>query len=421
MKVTVPVVLLPKFMKTTSKTSVGTRPSLLARLGCVLLFEPLTSTAQVQSLVASNTAFALSLYQQLATNSGNLFFSPYSISTCLAMTYAGARGNTETQMSQVLRFSKDQKRLHSSFRELQRQLNDAEKQKCIQLDIANALWAQKGEPFLPAFLKTARNDYQANVNQADFKTEADAAAREINGWVAQKTRNKIQDILAPGAVDSATRLVLANAIYFKGSWASCFEKAATSREPFHVSENTQADAPLMLQIAEAGYAERNNVQALELFYTGDKLSMVILLPRQIGGLGQLEQQLSPVFLDGLLAQMKKQKVQVFLPRFKLESDFKLNDTLAKMGMPDAFNQEADFSGLNGIRDLFIGGVFHKAWVEVNEEGTEAAAATVVYETLGVEENPPEPVFRADHPFIFLIRDTRSGSLLFVGSLADPRV
>ena len=280
---------------------------------------------------------------------------------------------------------------------------------------------RKGNPSFP-FLKTARDDYQANVNQADFKTEADVVSREINGWVAQKTRDKIQNILAPGAVDSATRLVLANAIYFKGSWASCFKKASTSSEPFHVSENSQADAPLMNQVHAVRYCGNDDFQAIELPYIGGELSMVILLPRQINGLGQLEHQLSPAFLAGLDSQMRAQEVDIFLPRFKLDFDFKLNDTLAKMGMPDAFNEmEADFSGLNGIRDLFISGVFHKAWVEVNEEGTEAAAATSVVATLGVEEKSAAPVFRADHPFVFLIRDTRSGSLLFVGRLADPRV
>jgi serpin B len=179
----------------------------------------------------------------------------------------------------------------------------------------------------------------------------------------------------------------------------------------------------MHQVADASYIETNDLQAVELPYSGDELSMIILLPRQIDALGQLEQQLSPAFLDSLLAQMKKQKVEIFLPRFKLESDFKLKDTLAKMGMPDAFvPPKADFSNIDGTNDLYISGVFHKAWAEITEEGTEAAAATiVVVEGRGIAKRPPPPpVFRADHPFIFLIRDTRSGSLLFVGRLADPR-
>jgi serine protease inhibitor len=383
-------------------------------------------TTQTKSLVEGNTAFALDLYARLSETPGNLFFSPYSISTCLAMTYAGARGNTETQMCQVLRFKLDQSQLHSSFGELQQQLTAAANRSGIQLDIANALWAQQGEPILPAFLKIAQDDYQANIDQADFKTSADAVTREINRWISQKTKDKIQDILSPGSVNDLTRLILANAIYFKGAWSSRFEVAATSAQPFHLSENAQTDVPLMHHVADANYVENNDLQALELPYSGGELSMVILLPRQISSLGQLEPQLSPAFLARLLAQMEKQNVEVFLPRFKLKSAFKLNDTLAKMGMPDAFLLEnADFSGVTGTRPrdaLYISSVFHTAWAEVNEEGTEAAAATVVtLEARGIAERPsPPPVFRADHPFVFLIRDTRSGSVLFIGRLADPR-
>jgi serpin B len=383
--------------------------------------------SETKSLVEGNTAFALDLYARLSGAPGNLFFSPYSISTCLAMTYAGARGDTETQMARVLHFSKGEPGLHSSFGKLQQQLDEAAKQKGIQLDIANALWTQKGEPFLPAFLEIARNDYQANLNQADFMSSdasADAVRREINRWVAQKTRDKIQDILSPGDVNRDVKLVLANAIYFKGMWASPFEKAATFTQPFHLSTNSQADVLLMHHFDDVQYTGNGDFQAVELPYSGDELSMVILLPRKIDALGQLERQLSPAFLAHLLAQMNHQKIEIFLPKFKLESNFKLNDTLAEMGMPDAFNPlNADFSGINGIRqDLYIFGVYHKAWAEVTEEGTEAAAATAV--VLGDEAvakpPPPPPVFRADHPFIFLIRDTRSGSLLFAGRLADPR-
>ena len=380
--------------------------------------------AQTESLVDGNTAFALDLYARLSGAPGNLFFSPYSISTCLAMTYAGARGDTETQMARVLHFRQGDTRLHSSFGELQQHLNDAAKQKGIQLDIANALWAQKGHHFLPAFMKIAQDDYQANVNQADFMTSdasADAVRREINRWVAQKTQDKIQDILSPGDVNRDVKIVLANAIYFKGTWASPFEKAATTTQPFHLSTSSQADTLLMHHFDDVRYTGNNDFQAVELPYSGNELSMVILLPRQIDALGQLERQLSPAFLARVLAQMQKQNVEIFLPKFKLESGFNLNATLAKMGMPDAFNPlNADFSGINGLRqDLYIFGVYHKAWAEVTEEGTEAAAATAVVMGDGEAPSPP-PVFRADHPFVFLIRDTRSGSLLFFGRLADPR-
>jgi serpin B len=400
-------------------------------------------TSQTNSLVEGNTAFALDLYAHLNDTPGNLFISPYSISSCLAMTYAGARGDTKAQMGRVLHFNQGDVRLHSSFGELQKQLTDAEKPNGIQLAIANALWTQKGEPFLPAFLQTAADDYQADIKQADFTTDADAVRQEINGWVAQKTMDKIQDILPPHSVDDRTRLVLANAIYFKGAWENPFATSHTSTQPFHLSKESQVDVRLMDQVEIFKYTENQDFQALELRYRGpDELlpngrylslpnrghvSMLILLPRQIEGIGQLEKQLSPGFLDRLLAQMTEQRVRIELPRFKSQSHFKLNDMLVKMGMTDAFiGRKADFSGINGIKrgndeSLYISDVLHQAWVEVTEEGTEAAAATVVHIKAGAAPAPAPspPVFRADHPFIFLIRDVRSGSLLFIGRMADP--
>jgi serpin B len=385
-------------------------------------FAQAAQPGQTQALVDGNTAFACDLYAQLRNSPGNLFFSPYSVSTALAMTYAGARGNTETQMAHVLHFGTDQARLHSAFGELQRQFNQANDQKGIELSLANALWAQQGHPFLPAFLNIGQGDYQASLNQADFKTGAEAARREINGWVAQKTKDRIKDILPPGSLNMYTRLVLANAIYFKGVWANPFPKAETSPQPFHLTASRQTDVPLMHHFDRVKYLENDSFQAVELPYAGGELSLVVLLPRKIDGCGQLEGKLSATFLARCLTQMKSQRVELFLPRFKMESDFKLGDTLGKMGMPDAFGPKANFSGMDGTQDLFISGVFHKAWVEVNEEGTEAAAATIVSvapSAMPMNPPPPPPVFRADHPFIFCIRDTRSGSLLFLGRLADP--
>jgi serpin B len=270
-------------------------------------------------------------------------------------------------------------------------------------------------------LKIAAGDYNANIQQADFKTSADAVTREINRWVAEKTNNKIQHILPPGSVDSLTRLVLANALYFKGAWASPFEEGATSTQPFHLSTNRQDAVPLMGQTAGFKYIGNNDFQAIELPYIGVASSMIILLPRHIDGCGQLENRLTPSLLSSTLAQMKTQKVELRLPRFRLECSVDLKETLAKMGMPDAFGLQADLSGLDGARDLFISGVFHKAWGEIKDEGTEAAAATAGAIVLCQEEDEPAPpvIFRADHPFIFLIRDMRSGGLLFAGRLAEP--
>jgi len=407
----------------TAKHSKTRAPSNLVGV-IVLLFAisfspPSVRSAEPSSTVEGNTAFALDLYAQLKTTPGNLFFSPCSISTALAMTYAGAKGQTEKQMGQALHFDSDQRRVHSGFAKLQGQLGEAAKQKGIELSMANALWAQRGHPFLPGFLQTAKADYNANINQADFVRAAESARVEINQWVSQRTKNRIQDILPPGSLDANTRLILANAIYFKGIWETPFEKAATSIQPFQLSATKQADTPLMHHVDTIRYMENSDFQAVELPYRGGALSMVVLLPREIDGCGRLEDRLNPALLSSTLEKMTRRAVDIFLPKFKLESSFDFHRTLVRMGMPDAFGPKADFSGMDGgAGQLYISGVFHKAWGEVNEEGTEAAAATAIQLTLG-EPEPSSLVFRADHPFIFFIRQPGSGSLLFLGRFVDP--
>lgn len=406
-------------MRTTSLRQRVTAVTLLLLASVALA--PGAAASQTQAFTQGNTAFALELYRSLAGTAPNVFLSPHSISTCLAMTYGGARGDTAKQMAQVLRFGPAPQKVHAAFGDLQRQLNEAGRQQGIQLNVANALWAQQGHAFLPPFLNIARGQYQANVNQADFKTAAEPARAEINRWVAQKTQERIKDLLPPGSVDTLTRLVLANAIYFKGLWAVPFPANATRPLPFHLSATSQVEAPLMRQVESFAYTEDNDLQAIELPYSGNALSMVVLLPRRLDGCGDLETRLTPELLAEVLARLKPQRVEVLLPRFTLASGADLKAPLAKMGMPDAFGQNADFSGMDGTKWLYISGVFHKAWVEVNEAGTEAAAATGV--VMGVKSiaapQAKPPVFRADHPFLFLIRDVRSGSLLFLGRLAQP--
>ena len=393
--------------------------ALLAACSCRPDLLNAAQTTSTNLLVEGNTSFAFDLYARLKANPGNLFFSPYSVSTCLAMAYAGARGNTGVQMAKVLHFH--QGAVVSSFVGLQAQLRATEKQKGIELNIANGLWAQRDHPFLPEFLQVARQDYEATLNRVDFSSGAETIAREINDWVSEKTHNKIRDIIAPGVLNQATRLVLANAIYFKGAWAVPFQKNATRPQPFHVSATRQLDAPFMTHVDTVNYVEDEDMQGIELPYEGAELSMVILLPRAVDGCSKLEGLLQPLSLNSWLARMQKQKVQIFIPGFKLESGFSLQGVLASMGMPDAFSPNADFSGIDGGRGLFISSVAHKAWVEVNEEGTEAAAATttVISQRAYQKPPPPPPVFRADHPFLFLIRDTRSGSVLFLGRLVEP--
>jgi serine protease inhibitor len=378
-------------------------------------------SADTKAVVEGNTAFAFDLYARLKGSPDNLFFSPYSISTALAMTYAGARGETAKQMAGVLHFTQSEAQPHADFGQLQSDLN-GRNQEGIELDIANALWAQKGARFLPGFMQIATQRYAANVKQADFVTAAESARKEINSWVAHQTKDKIQNILPSGSVDSLTRLVLADAIYFKGTWVKPFDKRGTRPQPFHLAGAQEVSAPLMYHVDQVRYSEEAGMQAVELPYKGDGLSMIVLLPRQTNGCGTLESALSPALLSKVLSGMKSQEVEIYLPRFKLESDLGLAKTLVEMGMPDAFSAKADFSGIDGTRSLYISAVFHKAWGEVNEEGTEAAAATAVVMAKSMamrKPGPPRPVFRADHPFVFLIRDTKSGTVLFLGRLANP--
>jgi serpin B len=377
--------------------------------------------AQENGLAAGNTALAIDLYGQLRDQPGNLFFSPYSISSCLAMAYAGARGETASQMAKALHFATDRDRLNRDYGDLAKRLRDVGQQKGSELNVANAMWTQKGHPFAPAFLETATGLFQANLRQADFRTGAEAARNEINQWVAAQTREKIQNLLPSGSLDPLTRLVLANAVYFKGTWAKPFEASRTSNQPFFLSASQQAPVPLMHHFDDVQYFENSDFQAVELPYAGGDLTMVVLLPRAKDGSAALETKLNTELLKTTLQQMRRRKVEIYLPKFKLESTFELNAPLSKLGMPDAFSSKADFSGIDGTRLLYISGVFHKAWGEVNEEGTEAAAATGVVAATRAAITPPTPppVFRADHPFVFLIRDTQSGTLLFLGRLANP--
>ncbi|MGA2865624.1 MAG: serpin family protein [Verrucomicrobiota bacterium] len=385
------------------------------------------AASDTPALVAGNTAFALDLYARLKTADGNLFFSPYSISTCLALAYAGARGDTARQMARVFHFGASQDQLAASFGELQRQLNEAQQKKGLELGLANGLWAEQQRAFLPAFLEAAGGTYQANLQQVDFRTRADLTRLEINYWVSDKTRGKITNLIPPGVLQPTTRLVLVNAIYFKGQWARQFEKTAAIKLPFWITATQEVRTPLMRLTADIGrsapefrYAAPEGLQVLELPYAGGALAMVVLLPRERDGLKRMEASLQEPALNDWLAQARQQKVEVFLPSFRLTARLNLAPTLAEMGMTDPFSPRADFSGIDGARDLLISAVIHQAFADVNEEGTEAAAATgtVIRPTIAVMPRPT-PVFRADHPFIFLIRDTRSGSLLFLGRVSDP--
>ncbi|HTA31011.1 MAG TPA: serpin family protein [Candidatus Cybelea sp.] len=395
--------------------------ALLPLIFVALINRPPATFASETNAVAGNTAFALDLYKQLNSGDGNLFFSPYSISTCLAMTYAGARGNTEAQMARTLHFGADQAQLHAAFGDLQKHLNDIQTKKEVELNIANGLWAQREHPFLPAFLDTATKDYAAKVEQVDFRTSFEAVRAQINDWVSDRTKGKIKDLIPAGALNGLTRLVLANAIYFKGKWQRPFEERFTATLPFYVTTNYLTQAKLMQRTDNFGYAETENLQLLEMDYAGRDISMVILLPKRSDGLKALEDSLNAAQLNAWIGQVRFREVHVFVPKFKLTQQFDLSRTLAAMGMADAFSPAADFSGMDGIKqNLYISSVVHKAFVEVDEQGTEAAAATgVMVKSMAVRRPEPPPTFRADHPFLFLLRDTHLGSILFLGRVTNP--
>jgi serine protease inhibitor len=376
----------------------------------------LSGSDDLAAVVQGNTEFALDLYGQLAGTEGNLFFSPYSILTALAMTYAGARANTEAQMARTLHFSPDPERLHPTFAALEAQLDAAQESGAVRLSVANALWPQAGYDLLPDYLALTKAYYGAAIFPVDYR-QTEAARKRINAWVEQETENKIVDLIGPGILNALTRLVLVNAIYFKGNWASQFDEALTEEAPFWVTPGNGVPVPLMTRKATFGYTETESLQILELPYVGKSLSMIVLLPRQVDGLSELERALTWENLATWTSRLWQREVQVFLPRFRLTCDFELSEALKALGMIDAFG-EADFSGMDGSLELYIRAVIHQAFVDVNEEGTEAAAATaVVMVTMSLQPSPP--VFRANHPFLFFIRENRTSSILFFGRMVHP--
>ncbi len=384
---------------------------------------PARSAGTSKELITEgNNGFALELYAKLRGEQGNLFLSPYSISTALAMTYDGARGQTASQMAQVLHFpnSADREQFGSAFGQIIKDLNKRGRKGAYTLTVANALWGQKGYGFLKEFLKSTETNYDGRLSEVDFVAAAEAARKTINAWVEKQTKDKIKDLIPPGVLDSMTRLVLTNAIYFKGNWARQFKKDQTKDAPFTLADGSEIQAPMMNQTAEFGYMETETFQGLELPYVKDELSMIILLPKAHDGLAELEKTLTAENLSAWLAKLYHREVIVSIPKFKATSQFSLASTLEAMGMKDAFTPDADFSGMDGKRDLFISAVIHKAYVDVNEEGTEAAAATGVTMKLTSMGPSETHVFRADHPFIFLIRDNHSNAILFIGRLMNPK-
>lgn len=385
---------------------------------------PAVAGADLAALVEGNTGFALALYQALrGAGAGNLFYSPHSISLALAMTYAGARGETEQQMAETLRFLLTQEALHRAFNALDQELASRGQEaagkdgKGFRLNIVNAIWAQHDYRWLPAFLDTLAENYGAGIRLADYVKDPEKCRVTINDWVSKQTEGKIKDLIAKGMIDQLTRLVLTNAIYFNAAWKYPFAKDATAPGAWHLLDGGKATVPLMALNERLGYASGNGYQAIELPYDGGELAMVILLP-DAGRFDQFEGLLDAALLDQILGEIELEQLSLTMPKFKFESEFSLGDTLKAMGMPIALSGAADFSGMAGTRDLCISDVVHKAFVAVDEAGTEAAAATAVI--MRLTAMPAEPrVVSIDRPFVFLIRDIETGAVLFVGRVVNP--
>src|SRR5438132_3977451 len=337
------------------------------------------------------------------------------------MTWAGAKGRTEQEIARVFHFTLPPGDLPRAFGELAERFAQIEKQKHISLRIANSLWCQRDYPFLKPFLDLNRTQLQAELGSVDFDHHTEAAREEINRWIERKTQDRIRELMAPGQVTPVTTLVLCNAVYFKGKWVTQFDPKATATNVFFPRRGQRVAVPMMSGKMKVRSQSPGDLTLLVLPYTGNDLSMVILLPEAVDGLGALEQRLDAKELTSWLAaldQARESEAIVVLPKFKLNCRLNLKDDLAAMGMPSAFKPGADFSGMTSAEKLWISDVVHQAFVDVNEEGTEAAAATAVAMTRSASASHT-PLFRVDHPFLFLIRERQTGSILFLGRVVDP--
>lgn len=364
----------------------------------------------------SSNLFGVDLYKALSEKPGNIFFSPFSISSALAMTYIGADSDTAQQMKNVLHFDLDDETLLNNFSQLITSLNQSNEN--YQLSVANSMWLQEGYPFLKEFVEQIQKYYQSWINYVDFANHKDEAREKINEWIEAKTNNKIRDLIKPDDIDSLTRLVLTNAIYFKGLWLNPFDPSSTRKELFHISKNEEKEVDMMFKNITANYTEDSLVQVLELPYAKNKISMIIVLPKEDKDLSQIEKNISLDLFKKWRSSLKPTEVNVHIPKFKTECRFNLKQTLMSMGIVDAFTDEADFSKMDGTKMLKIKDVIHQSFIEVYEEGTQAAAATATI--VNIKMAPKKPVeFRADRPFIFFIYDSTYDLILFMGRLINP--
>ncbi|MFN4197138.1 MAG: serpin family protein [Caldimicrobium sp.] len=385
---------------------------------------PSISKANVDSIVEANNKFAFDLYLNLSkeTKTENIFFSPFSISTALAMTYEGARGKTAEEMEKVLYFPKDNQTRRNGFLELITEINKENKK--YQLHTANALWVEKTYNLLKEYLEIIDRYYKGKATKVGFINpyEREQSRLMINKWVEDKTNGKIKDLIKPNMLSGGASLVLTNAIYFKGNWQVKFDKSATKEEDFNITPKEKIKVQMMRITGKNppkfNYAETEDLQVLEMPYEGDELSMLILLPKK--SINDVEETITYQKIKELKGKLEKVPVEVYIPKFKFESGVILNELLENMGMSTAFiDLLADFSGINGYKDLYIDKAIHKAFIDVNEEGTEAAAATAIIMGRKSLSFTKPVIFRADRPFMFIIQHNKTGAILFIGRVYKP--
>lgn len=392
----------------------------ISRVVSTVLACGLGARAADRNMIEGLNRFAEALYQHSPKGSANFVLSPYSISAALSMALAGARGDTAAEMRKALGQPDGEGNYHAGFAELMEGIAKAANTGGNQLAAANSLWVQKGFAILPAFTGQLDSAYHAAPRQVDFRGDAEGARREINAWTNRETRGKIQELFGRGTIQSNMRLVLGSAIYFNGKWEHAFPRKDTQPGEFVTGSGTTEQVPFMNRTGRFGYAETAGGQTLEIRYGATGLAFDILLPKKGAKLDALESEIARGRLAGWLGGLQERPVKASVPRFRIEYEARLDSALEDIGMRKAFSGGADFSGIDDKRDLRVAQVMHKAWIDVTEEGTEAAAATGAGMALVSMRTPAEPEFRADRPFVFVIRDTKSGFILFVGRVMDPK-
>lgn len=367
----------------------------------------------------NNTRFTLELFQRLGKDGENLAFSPSSIETAFAVALSGARGDTANEIARVFHTSPGGE--DRFILELEEQLSLLGKKGDLQVSTANGLWIATTLPIIRDFIELAKTKFHAEVRPGDFQNAAETVRQEINAWVLKKTQEKIPDLIAPGMLDAATSLVIVNALYFKGDWQAEFKKESTYIGDFLNGRGKTLQVPLMPQLGYFNYSDSNEAQLLELPYKGDDISMLVLLPKSRDGLKRLEESLTETSLASMINTLNSKEVSVTLPKFKMRNSMRLADVLQSLGIKTAFVfKQADFSGIEATKSVFISEVIHQAFIQTDEKGTEAAAATAIVMESGSMRQQEQPViFNADHPFLFFLRETKTGGILLMGRVADP--